>query len=301
MSTKYLFGREDVYVFNLKRGEKGETFARHGACYLHAPKTEAHAEWNWFGRHGFGLGFELGRNGMESDIGLSLYFGRVGSLWLRARMPFTKWLRVRDHEKKNWYEARHYGLKLFPYNGCLFRAQFGAYDGMGREARRWRECSLQQWKIIGRTKCDTEVTAEGECHIPMPEGNYVGKWKKEQRTWRHITRRGRLWDRIFGVTIRTSVDLDIEGGIPVEGKGENSWDCGMDGIFGVSGNTVEDAIANAVRACLRDRQRYGGPHNLPRPMTVAHRHAHHRVPPMALARRSTRRMHPPTTPRNRTA
>jgi hypothetical protein len=65
------------------------------------------------------------------------------------------------------------------------------------------------------------------------------------------------------------VDLDIPGGIPHEGKGENSWDCGMDGLFGCSGATVAEAIANAVRHTQRDRERYGGPHNLTRPMTVA--------------------------------
>ena len=43
----------------------------------------------------------------------------------------------------------------------------------------------------------------------------------------------------------------------------------MDGVLGTSGATLEEAVANLVRSVMRDRSRYGGPHDLPGPMTIA--------------------------------
>jgi hypothetical protein len=58
-----------------------------------------------------------------------------------------------------------------------------------------------------------------------------------------------------------AASVDIPGGIPHPGKGENSWDCGMDGVYGLSceATTVDEAVA-AVHACAtKNRERYGGP------------------------------------------
>ena len=41
------------------------------------------------------------------------------------------------------------------------------------------------------------------------------------------------------------------------------------GVFGTSGATVEEAVGNYVKAVLRNRENYGGPHDLDRPMTVS--------------------------------
>jgi hypothetical protein len=57
--------------------------------------------------------------------------------------------------------------------------------------------------------------------------------------------------------VRDGVKLDIPGGIPHNGKGENSWDCGDDGLWGCGGDTVEEAIGHAVSSVLRSRRRYG--------------------------------------------
>ena len=115
---------------------------------------------------------------------------------------------------------------------------------------------------------DTEEGEGGVARIPLPEGVYTGTYTTERMTRRYVRWPGKAIDLVRGPMQWTSVNLSIEGGIPVEGKGENSYDCGMDGLLGCSGRTVEDAIGNAVRSVLRDRKRYGGPHDLDRPMTV---------------------------------
>lgn len=259
----------DWYIITVDHAEpKGSQGRRHMAKILHGPNVEASAEWSIFGKHSFGWGFDLGRNGSESDLGLNVYAGRIGSLWMRLRAPWTRWARITDHDTDHWYESRHYGLRAKPYNGCWVRAQFGAYDGMGPKRRKWREPSFSPRSLFGLNSTETIEGESGMTNIPMPEGVYPATWQKITYVTRYTKSLGKLRDRILGPRSHTSIKLDIPGGIPVEGKGENSWDCGMDGILGTSGKTVEDAVANCVRSALRQRNQYGGPHDLPHPMSI---------------------------------
>jgi hypothetical protein len=82
----------------------------------------------------------------------------------------------------------------------------------------------------------------------MPEGCYEAIATPESRTWTY---------RFGIVKRRDSVDLRIDGGIPFSGKGENSWDCGDDGLYGTGGDTLEKAIGHVVTYVLERRKRYG--------------------------------------------
>jgi DNA (cytosine-5)-methyltransferase 1 len=86
------------------------------------------------------------------------------------------------------------------------------------------------------------------CEVPMPEGKYPAVAKVERCTWKRPRWFGRTEIRAW---------LDIPKGIPHAGKGENSWDCGDDGLFGIGGASIDDAIENARRSVLRSRERYG--------------------------------------------
>ncbi len=103
--------------------------------------------------------------------------------------------------------------------------------------------------LIGRARCTTTKGEPSRVVIPMPEGSYLANATTESRVWR---RRWYWPDRRHD-----SVWIDIPGGIPHSGKGENSWDCGDDGLFGTGGDTLEEAIANVVRSVLKSRRRYG--------------------------------------------
>lgn len=63
------------------------------------------------------------------------------------------------------------------------------------------------------------------------------------------------------------VTLNIPKGIPFAGKGENSWDCGDDGLFGIGGDSIDDAIRRAQEAVTERRRRYG--HASPEAVTEA--------------------------------
>lgn len=102
------------------------------------------------------------------------------------------------------------------------------------------------------TYTSEQIAAPVAISIPMPEGVYPAVATVTRSTW---TR-----PRWFA-TRRTYVDVKIEKGIPYAGKGENSWDCDDDGLFGYSseGASLERAIAKGVEHVLTSRRRYGAP------------------------------------------
>lgn len=103
--------------------------------------------------------------------------------------------------------------------------------------------------LLGHQTCEKSEGDPFQVAIPMPEGCYLAMATPERFVWR---RRFYVPDKV-----RESVWLKIPGGIPSSGKGENSWDCGDDGLCGIGGEDLEDAIANAVRSSLKERRRYG--------------------------------------------
>lgn len=231
-------------------------------------------EWNLLPRHGFGTGFEFTHNGDEDHGGVSLYAGRLGSLWLHFTTPWTRWLRLQktSDDDKDYYKPRKYGIRLFPHNGCWFRAEWDARSGEWSSNQPWyREIKLLARHLWGRVNSEKVVEDQGDCIIPMPEGTYPAKWEKAHYERRHVRWPGTWRDRLTlkGPLSTVSIE-DVPGGIPHWGKGENSYDCGMDGCFGISGGfrTIEAAIGGMVESSLRDRKKYGGLHDLPRPMTV---------------------------------
>lgn len=269
MSVKHILGHKDWYVITRDDAQPGRPRWHAGCRVLHGPNVEARAEWSLF-RYNFGWGFRLGRNGGESDLGLDIHLGKLASLYLRIGSPWTKWANVKkERDPKGWYHARHYGFNLRAHKGNLVRIECGARANMSSKSDPWyREISLSWMHIVGRTTYENTIEDSGVVSIPLPEGNYVGTWRKERLVTRHRRFPGTLIDALRGTPHRIDYWLDIEGGIPHNGKGENSWDCGMDGLFGCGGRTLEDAVANAVKHTLRDRERYGPRKPLPRPMTV---------------------------------
>lgn len=274
MTIHHLFGREDTYVITTdhKRNDNEKRRGPHGGAHLYSPKVNASVEWSIWPKHGFGAGLILGRNGSESDLGLDVHAFRLGSLWLRFRSPWTAWARIAQG-KDHWWEARHYGVQVASGSHSWLRLQLGTFNGMGREHRH-RDLNVNKHTFLGRVRTETVEGVRGETVVPMPEGDYPATWVEVTSTSRYVAPLGRLLDRTRGPKVYRYVRLDIPGGIPVEGKGENSWDCGMDGTMGASGATVNEAVRNAIDSTLRSRKRYGGPTNLPHPMTISEAQAH---------------------------
>ena len=117
---------------------------------------------------------------------------------------------------------------------------------------KWRHGNLNFVDmLLGRDKCEHYPIEEHDVLIPMPEGAYPATAKLEQWTWRR--------PRWFARSLKR-VTIDIPKGVPVPGKGENSWDCGDDAIFGttVQASSIAEGVGMLVGSALRTRIRYGG-------------------------------------------
>jgi len=111
--------------------------------------------------------------------------------------------------------------------------------------------------ITGRHKYTVALLTSGPCEVILPENRYQATFKVERQTW--------LYPRWMVAKQRDLITVDIDGkGIPIPGKGENSWDCGDDAIRSVSSSTDYDNPAFTIQHALKDlaidvlkrRQRY---------------------------------------------
>ena len=115
--------------------------------------------------------------------------------------------------------------------------------------------------FCGRAKCTVTEGQSFDVIVPMPERSYRGKATIKYYKWT----RPRWFSRY-----RNDVSVDMQEGIPFPGKGENSWDCGMDALWGFGlayreGMDVPTAGAGkGMESAMESRRRYGGsPYWLP--------------------------------------
>lgn len=224
-------------------------------------------EWSlFFPRYRFGWGwtFKWGTNGSETTPDIALHFGFLGNIYISFQnlVPY-RWLE-RTKLDDNGQRMRDYDTRVFSFNVSAKEIRFECWQRQGHWSRTdpwWYSGKLNYRDFFfGRIDHSEERTAEGECKVPMPEKVYDAKWHTTQYTRRYRRPLGRLRDRIFGPHIGCSTRVEVEGGIIVPGKGENSWDCGDDHIHSVGGANLPAAIAQYVQSALSARARHGGAH-----------------------------------------
>jgi hypothetical protein len=103
------------------------------------------------------------------------------------------------------------------------------------------------------------VEATESIDVPMPEGMYPTKISILEEGWRRP--RSPFEKKIK----RCHADMWVP--IPHMGKGENSWDCGEDGTYGLCcvAKDIPEAVAKIVESAVRDRKKYDGGHIWPKP------------------------------------
>lgn len=171
--------------------------------------------------------------------GLALWLSgeRVLPGWLRRRLPrddgYTTGLSY-------FHEGRHLTWKLH-------------YPEMeSPRMPRWRYWSVFVDDLLfGKAKYSTRVLSSTETVVPMPEKAYPATVTITEATWqrpRWFTER------------RIRAEVEVPGGVPHPGKGENAWDCGEDATHSLTtlASTAEEAIGKFVASVLRDRAKYGG-------------------------------------------
>lgn len=117
----------------------------------------------------------------------------------------------------------------------------------------WRNGNFSpvNW-LLGRHQYSSTELDRQAIRIPFPEGTYDAEviltedsWKRPR--WPFVRRMRRA-------------DVRIERGIPIPGKGENSWDCGEDAIYSLytAVHSVNEAVGKLVANVYQSRLRYGG-------------------------------------------
>jgi hypothetical protein len=220
---------------------------------VNSPSSSARVEWALFSRTHRWLGWTVETG--AGEVSLHIGFG-----FLALYTTFESWPRFKSLTEREW--KIHYdfpGGVTYGAWGSL-RWKF-ALDPMEWSSKtpKWREghfepCGFFAKALLGRKTVETTTLDTHAVQVPMPEGSYAATVKIKQRT----ERRARIpWP----VRVSRSASIDIEMGIPVPGKGENSWDCGDDAIFGTGSNepSIAAAIGAAVRAATDHRLRHGGP------------------------------------------
>lgn len=170
-------------------------------------------------------------------------------LWAPRRKCIATW----DNDREFWLvDHRECGISFYDWT---IRLNPWSRSDEWRTADPWwiRGVHFDLRRLLGRQAYTIETLRTGiTVSIPMPEGVYIGTAKVQRQTWKRP-----LW---FSQK-RISTWIDVPKGIPFAGKGENSWDCDDDGLFGcgVDGESVERAITHFREQVERKRQRYGRP------------------------------------------
>lgn len=240
----------------------------YGRMWWHFGDKEAHRDrgtirFEWHLKPAFGASIEFDTDDdNEITLSLSPFFG---SFYLAfVGMFFPRWMRnlllpyedkthdgkVYRHWERRETHARWFGDSL---QVCIWKDD----NEWSSKDPKWRSFSVRPLDILfGATKHTDEIlVAEHDTLIPMPEGQYPARVKLERDTWKR-----KRWPWWPFVSNRVSYQFDIPDGIPFSGKGENSWDCGEDGLFGtgVTASNEGEAVGKIATLALRERYRRDG-------------------------------------------
>ena len=260
---------------NLNEGPTGEPAGppTYGRAYVHPTgdeKTTARVEW----KLGLGAGLRLALNVDSGDgevllsvgVGVAALYLAVEARALRValmhklglRRPYSglggpgflgveREVSVRFHDASFWWRA------------------WSDPDEWREGTPRWREGNLNLDRLLrGRDEVKRRELERSEVYVPMPEGPY-----KATATLEEVRVERPRWPT--EVSYAVTLALPDDTGIPVPGKGENSWDCGEDAILQttVCTRSVAEAVGELVGSVLARRERHGGKNWRPEPKPPA--------------------------------
>lgn len=246
---------------NLNEDRRGNVkgWPYHGRCWLRTQWFTSKFSWNLW-THFCGFDFR--------------YDNEDGFHWHIAFPPFSFWFSIGGMRKfRDWWSSRPW-LKSWneKFGGFPDSHRYTDFDFISFSIFDWSlhwkflkfdwgwSATMPKWmdghwnildKILGGSKYSKELISTHDVIIPMPEGGYPAVVKIERCTWKR--------PRWFAKVIEDA-SIDIPWGIPHQGKGENSWDCGEDRLYGCGSRStsLSKVIGDVVAAALRGREKYDG-------------------------------------------
>lgn len=214
-------------------------------------RNEFQAEWHLFTRScGASIEFNdpvVGDHALDLSIRIPL----LGSLYLSVRnfhllkrLPGVKWV----------YEDFGSGQRqigFFFMEGCLFW-------------RIWRHPNFSSARdkldssldfpdlILGRAKYSETPKQEFETFVALPEGKYPAKVELYLSMWKR--------PRWPAPKVVARANIDVPNGVPIPGKGENSWDMDDNLVYEstVPAFAVEQALEQFQNSVIKQREKYDG-------------------------------------------
>lgn len=199
-------------------------------------RLAAHVELSWSSRHCLAsFGYHE-----EGGWGFTLAFA---PLFLSVGVEVSRPFRLRRSRE---IQVSFHGGAMWWHLWC---------DPWGDE-RRWSKLRYGSFHfddfLLGRSKCERSTIEERQVLVPMSERSYQATAKLVLYEWKR--------PRWFTKRMKRC-EINVPEGIPHEGKGENSWDCGTDATFGITTGecySIPQGVGILVGSVLRDRVRYGG-------------------------------------------
>ena len=222
------------------------------------------------------LGLELLVGGEDNDVAVQLslgpWFAHIGlerALPREVRQRAYEWVkRAAEQQKMSGYQldplgGRHTGLRFF--DGSLWWDLWTNGDWSDDDLKKppwlgngWGGSYNVEAALFGRTKYEGgEVIVDAEAKVQMPEGAYPAKVTIKQVRW---VRKRLPWTKRW--LYRGSVE--VEGGVPVPGKGSASYNCGDDATYSITFGADDELLSEYVylrkftKSVLESRIRRGG-------------------------------------------
>lgn len=237
-------------------------FCTHGRAWLRWDGNGVGAEWSLFSRRCHIL-IEFSSAGDDAIMValaipflFSIYLCVEKAKWVK-RLPGVRWV-------KGDYNSGERTIGVAIHDAAIWWHLWINRDGM-RRMDDWRDnCFRPVDFLLGKPKHNRSEGQRSETFLAMPEGMYKATVVLFTSTWKRPR-----WP--WGMSVERA-SIEIEGGVPVPGAGDNDWDLDDDAICSgtYAAPTVEDALSAVRASAMRQRQRHGGDDWIPAAGWPAH-------------------------------
>lgn len=232
-----------------RKGPPPKGICTHGRAWLHSLSNGIGVEWDLFSRRCH-ASIEFSSTGDDAIMFalaipflFAIYLSVDKAKWVK-HLPGVKWV---DGD----YNSGEREIRIAIHDNAVWWNLW--INSTGIRSRSWRDgCFHFDDFFLGRNKYSESERQRHEVFLAMPEGFYpvvvelfTSTWKRKRWPWAKSIERA---------------NVEIEGGLPVPGDGDNDWDLDDDAIFSSTfpASTVEDALSAVRESAMHDRRRKGG-------------------------------------------
>lgn len=239
------------------REEVTGSIVRAGRAWLYLDgesRNSLNVEWKlWSKSLSVQLGLADYDHAISAHVCLYLFSLYVTLDWFRAE----RWLRQMTKRKGEQFgNGRTIGISWFDERLSV---------DLWNDPMEWQSSDPKWWHfsiapadiLLGKRKYSERPLSVDTRFLTLPERSYPVEIKLKEAMWKRAR-----WP--FPAKI-VRAEMNVVGGVPVPGKGENSWDCGEDATFGITcpANTFDEALSAYYSSVMRSRERHGGKNWLP--------------------------------------